>query len=59
MRFVGWLVYFVLGTVVLYLICSFIENALDIDKWSAVVRGLLIVLMIGLGAFLAWWVNQD
>ncbi len=59
MRFVGWLVYFVLGTIVLYLIVAFIENTIDIDRWTALMRGVFIIGLIGWGAFLAWWVNQD
>jgi len=59
MRFVGWLVYFVLGAVVFYFICVFIENGAGVDNWTAFMRGVFIIGLIGWGAFLAWWVNQD
>jgi len=59
MKFVGWLVYFVLGTAVFYLIIAFIENTIEIDYWSAFMRGVFIIGLIGWAAFLAWWVNQD
>jgi hypothetical protein len=59
MRFVGWLVYWVLGTAVLYGLCGFTEDFDPIYKWSTLIRALFIIGTIGWGIFLAYWVNQD
>jgi len=37
----------------------FIENGASVDNWTAFMRGVFIIGLIGWGAFLAWWVNQD
>jgi len=59
MKFVGWLLYWILGSAVIYFICTFIENFNTMAYWTAFMRGVFIIGVIGWGAFLAWWVNQD
>lgn len=58
-KFIGWLLYWLLGSVGLYFICSFIENFDLLSNWSGFMRGVLILGILGWGGFLAWWVNND
>ncbi|GAA4100467.1 hypothetical protein [Mucilaginibacter panaciglaebae] len=59
MKFIGWLIYWIVGSAVIYFISLFIENFQSINLWSAFMRGVLIIGVIAWGAFLAWWVNND
>lgn len=59
MKFIGWLVYWLIGSAVIYFICFFIENFVSIDSWTAFMRGVFLFGIIGWGGYLAWWVNED
>ena len=59
MNFIGWLVFWLVGSAIIGFICAFIENFDLLNNWSGFMRGVLIIGILGWGAFLAWRINND